>query len=207
MDEAEYRILLARARRLASGGRALLGIAGSPGAGKSTLAERLVGDLGPTAQLVPMDGFHLPNATLDRLGLRGEKGSPRTFDAAGYVALLQVLRAAGPEPVDVPGFDRHTDEPVAACSTVAPDVRLIVTEGNYLLLAVPPWSDLRGLLDEVWFCSPPEADRLERLVARHVRFGRSPEAALAWATGSDAANALVVEASRTRADLICFGGR
>ena len=202
MDEAEYRILLARARRLASGGRTLLGIAGSPGAGKSTLAERLVADLGPSAQLVPMDGFHLPNAALDRLGLRGEKGSPRTFDAAGYVALLRVLRADGPEPVGVPGFDRDTDEPVAARSTVAPDVRLIVTEGNYLLLDVPPWSDLRGLLDEVWFCSPPDADRIERLVARHVRFGRSPEAALAWATGSDAANALLVEASRTRADLL-----
>ena len=190
MDEADYRILLARAQGLASGGRALLGIAGSPGAGKSTLAERLVVDLGPSAQLVPMDGFHLPNATLDRLGLRGEKGSPRTFDAAGYVALLRVLRAAGPDPVDVPGFDRDTDEPVAVGSTVAPEVQLIVTEGNYLLL------------DEVWFCAPPDADRIERLVARHVRFGRSPEAALAWATGSDAANALLVEASRTRADLL-----
>ena len=82
---------------------------------------------------------------------------------------------------------------VAARSTVAPDVRLIVTEGNYLLLDVPPWSDLRELLDEVWFCAPPDADRIERLVARHVRFGRSPEAALAWATGSDAANALVAQ--------------
>jgi len=102
----------------------------------------------------------------------------------------------------VPGFDRDTDEPVAVGSTVAPEVQLIVTEGNYLLLDVPPWSDLRGLLDEVWFCSPPDADRIERLVARHVRFGRSPEAALAWATGSDAANALLVEASRTRADLL-----
>ena len=202
MDEADYRTLLARAQGLASGGRALLGIAGSPGAGKSTLAERLVVDLGPSAQLVPMDGFHLPNATLDRLGLRGEKGSPRTFDAAGYVALLRVLRAAGPDPVDVPGFDRDTDEPVAVGSTVAPEVQLIVTEGNYLLLDVPPWSDLRELLDEVWFCAPPDADRIERLVARHVRFGRSPEAALAWATGSDAANALLVEASRTRADLL-----
>ena len=108
-DDVDYVGLLDRARVLASsGGRALLGIAGAPGSGKSTLAECLVADLGPLARLVPMDGFHLPNAALARLGLLGEKGSPRTFDAAGYVALLRRLRAAGAEPVSVPGFDRET---------------------------------------------------------------------------------------------------
>ncbi len=201
--ERDYGVLLARASALVvPGSRAVLGIAGAPGSGKSTLAARLLGDLGRSARLVPMDGFHLSNVTLDRLGLRGEKGSPRTFDVAGYIELLRRLRDSAAVPVPVPGFDRVTDEPIAGAATVEAGVPLVVTEGNYLLWDEGPWAQVRGLLDEAWFCAPPEDDRIDRLVARHVRFGRTPAAAVAWAGGPDAANAALVAASRVQADLV-----
>lgn len=199
----DYALLLDRARALASPGeRRLLGIAGSPGSGKSTLAQRLITDLGPIAALAPMDGFHRTNAELDQLGWRTEKGSPRTFDAAGFVALLRDVRSAGPEPVTGPGFDRVTDEPVPAAWSIGPEVALVVVEGNYLLLKAEPWHAIRPMLDEAWFCAPAADVRLDRLVSRHVQFGRTPEDAAERATGSDEANAALVEASRRRADLL-----
>ncbi|MFG3160327.1 nucleoside/nucleotide kinase family protein [Streptomyces sp. NPDC048232] len=200
--------LLARARALPSGGRrAVLGIAGSPGAGKSTLAERLVRELNgagePWAAHVPMDGFHLADAELDRLGRRDRKGAPDTFDAAGYAALLgRLCEEDGDGIVYAPGFERVLEQPLAGAVPVPPSARLVVTEGNYLLLGTGAWRRVRSRLDEVWFCRLTEAERIRRLVARHERFGKTPEQARAWALGTDQANADLVAASVHRADLV-----
>jgi pantothenate kinase len=193
--------LLERARALAARpGRALLGIAGAPGAGKSSLAMRLVADV-DGAVLVPMDGFHRTTADLEARGWVAERGTPRTFDAEAYVALLRTLRAGGA--ARAPAFDRDREEPVPEAILVPADARLVVTEGNYLLLDQPPWLHVHELLDEVWFLEVPEQLRIERLVARHVRYGREPAAAWQRATsGSDAANARLVAGTRSRADLI-----
>ncbi|MFI9173732.1 nucleoside/nucleotide kinase family protein [Streptomyces lincolnensis] len=203
--------LLIRARSLAPDGRrAVLGIAGSPGAGKTTLAERLVRALNadgePWVAHVPMDGFHLADVELERLGLRDRKGAPQTFDAFGYAALLRRLRVQGDdEVVYAPGFERVLEQPIAGAIAVSPGARLVVTEGNYLLLGTGAWERVRAELDEVWFCEIDEEERLRRLVARHVAFGKSYEEAVAWVRRSDQRNAELVAASRGRADLVVCG--
>ena len=195
--------LLDRARRLlALGGRRILGITGAPGAGKSTMAEALVAGLGDDAALVPMDGFHLANVELERLGRRDRKGAADTFDAYGYATLLRRLRDPAEGIVYAPQFRREIEEPIAGAIPVLPETPLIVTEGNYLLLDRDGWSPLRGLLDEVWFLAPAEELRLDRLVRRHEAFGKAPEAARAWAHGTDQRNAELVESTRGRADLV-----
>src|SRR5690242_11574587 len=166
--------LVARARALAlSGRRALLGIVGSPGSGKSTLSETLLAALradppegaGPDwVAHVPMDGFHLADIELERLGRRQAKGAPDTFDAGGYVALLARLRAADPaDPiVYAPAFERTLEQPLAGAIPVPVAARLVLTEGNYLLLDRGRWPAVRPLLDEVWFCALDEDVRLRR---------------------------------------------
>ncbi|MEV7844687.1 nucleoside/nucleotide kinase family protein [Streptomyces cyaneofuscatus] len=194
----------ARAHRLAqAGGRRILGIAGPPGAGKSTVAQRLAEALEGRAALVPMDGFHLAGAELDRLGRADRKGAPDTFDAAGYAALLRRLRDPDPDhAVYAPAFDRALEEPVAGALAVPPDVPLVITEGNYLLLDEGPWAPVRGLLDEVWFLDLDQEVRVRRLVERHVRYGKPPAYARAWVERSDEANARLVESGRGRADVV-----
>ena len=187
----------------ARGTRCLLGLVGVPGAGKSTLAARLAAYVGPAgAVVVPMDGFHLANIELARLGRRGRKGAPDTFDAAGYVALLRRLRepAAG-ETVYAPAFHREIEEAVAGEIAVPAGLPLIITEGNYLLLE-GPWAAVRPLLDEVWFVEGDEQTRQERLVARHVAHGRTVEAARAWVTTTDEPNAVLIRQSRARTDWV-----
>ncbi|MFW3471403.1 nucleoside/nucleotide kinase family protein [Streptomyces microflavus] len=193
-----------RARRLAeTGQRRVLGIAGPPGAGKSTLAERLTEALEGRAVLVPMDGFHLAGAELERLGRADRKGAPNTFDATGYAALLRRLRDPDPDhPVYAPAFDRALEEPVAGALAVTPDVPLVITEGNYLLLDEGPWAPVRGLLDEVWFLELDPEVRVRRLVERHVRYGKPPAVARAWVERSDEANARLVERGRDLADVV-----
>ncbi|MFF1274342.1 nucleoside/nucleotide kinase family protein [Streptomyces marokkonensis] len=200
--------LLRRARSLPRDGRrAILGIAGSPGAGKSTLAAGVVRELNgggePWVAHVPMDGFHLADAELGRLGRRDRKGAPDTFDAAGYAALLRRLRE---EPygdvVYAPGFERVLEQPLAGAVPVPPAARLVVTEGNYLLLDTGAWARVRPQLDEVWFCDLDERERLRRLIARHEEFGKSHEEAVAWVERSDRRNAELIAPTRERADLV-----
>ncbi|GAB3953987.1 nucleoside/nucleotide kinase family protein [Micromonospora vulcania] len=195
--------LVSRALVLAEGGpRQLLGIAGAPGAGKSTLAERIVAEIGPTARLVPMDGFHLAQSQLLRLGRADRKGAMDTFDANGYVSLLRRLRRLEPTSVYAPEFRRDIEEAVAGAIEVPPSVRLVVTEGNYLLLPDFPWQEIRQLLHEVWFLDLDVEVRQRRLTARHEAYGRSPEQARAWALGSDEVNAALVTGTAGGADLV-----
>ncbi|WP_203706662.1 nucleoside/nucleotide kinase family protein [Asanoa iriomotensis] len=196
-------VLAARAAALADlGPRRLLGIVGPPGAGKSTLAERIVEAVGPSAVLVPMDGYHLAEAELHRLGRHDRKGAIDTFDAAGYASILGRLAAGGPETVYAPAFHREIEEPVAGSIPVPPEVRLVVTEGNYLLVPEEPWSGVRLLLDEVWYLDLDEEERLRRLVARHMAYGRSQAEAKARSFGSDQVNAELIATTRSRADLV-----
>ncbi|MFJ8044789.1 nucleoside/nucleotide kinase family protein [Kitasatospora sp. NPDC096147] len=179
-------------------GRSILGLTGPPGAGKSTLALHLVTEIdrahGPgTAAYLPLDGFHLANAQLDRLGLRHRKGSPPSFDAHGYVALLRRAHAERFTEVYAPGFDRTLDEPVAGRHAIHPHTRLVITEGNYLANTDTPWAAVRSLLHELWYLSTPAAVRDERLMHRHVSGGRTPEAARAWIDGNDGPNGAYVE--------------
>ncbi len=198
---------MARAEALlAGGGRRILGLVGAPGSGKSTLADRLADRLESRALVVPMDGFHLANAELARLGRSGRKGAPDTFDAAGYIALLRRLRHPAPgETVYAPVFRREIEEPIAGSIAVADTVRLVITEGNYLLLD-GPFGDVRALLDETWFVEGDEARRQEWLLARHVSYGRTPEQARAWVASTDEPNAALIRASRERADWLVHTG-
>ncbi|MFE2596998.1 nucleoside/nucleotide kinase family protein [Streptomyces sp. NPDC059396] len=188
---------------LSPGRRRILGIAGPPGAGKSTLAARLVERLDGLAVLVPMDGFHLAQTELRRLGRENRKGAPDTFDAAGYTALLARLRA--PEPgtvVYAPAFDRSLEEPVAGSIAVPPEVPLVITEGNYLLHDEGPWAPVRTLLDEVWYLDLDPVVRVARLVDRHVHHGKDRPYAERWVTDSDEPNARLVARGRPRADFV-----
>ena len=188
-------------------GRVTIGVAGAPGAGKTTLAEGLVAALatllGAAAVAhLPMDGFHLADVQLDALGLRDRKGAPETFDGHGFLATMTRLRSGDPATVYVPGFERILEQPVAAAIAIPGSARVVVSEGNYLLLEDDPWPRVRVLFDEVWFVDLADQERVRRLVARHTEFGKDPDAAQSWALGPDQSNAERVLATRDRADLV-----
>lgn len=193
--------LIERLQALSSGPRRLLGVVGPPGAGKSTLAALMAEALGERAQAVPMDGFHLAQVELERLGRAQRKGAPDTFDAAGYAALLRRLRdQPAHETVYAPDFRREIEEPVAGALPVLAYTPLVITEGNYLLLDDDPaWAPVAGLLDEVWYLQVDADLRRERLTDRHVRFGRTREQALQWVAQTDEPNARRIEACAHRA--------
>jgi pantothenate kinase len=186
---------------LAAERRAILGITGPPGAGKSTLAMSVVAAF-PGAVYLPMDGFHLADVELRRLGRLNRKGAIDTFDGHGYLALLQRLRTEPLSIVYAPAFDRDIEQPIAGSIPVFPETRLVVTEGNYLLDGDEPWASIRQVLSEVWFVDTPREERRRRLVARHIEFGKSPEQAEAWVRDVDERNAERIEKARTKADLV-----
>ena len=199
--------LVTEARQLVgSGGRRLLGITGAPGSGKSTLAAALADALGERARVVGMDGFHLAQTELVRLGRQDRKGAPDTFDALGFVALLTRLRENLDEVVYAPRFDRGLEEPIGGAVAIGQDVPLVIVEGNYLLVGDGAWGGVRPLLDRCWFLDPGEQSRRARLIARHRAYGRSPASAREYALGSDERNARLIAVWRSRADLIVRHG-
>jgi pantothenate kinase len=206
LEELARRVTERAATTGGPGRRVMIGIAGAPGAGKTTLAaalvERLAADLGPDGVAhVPMDGYHLADVALARLGRGDRKGAPDTFDVHGYLALLARLRRRDEPVVYAPAFDREIEQPVAGSIAVPAAVRVVVSEGNYLLMD-GAWAGVRELLDEIWYCRPEDGERVRRLIARHERFGKSPAQARAWVARSDEANARVVAATANRADLL-----
>jgi pantothenate kinase len=178
--------------------RTIVGIAGSPGAGKSTIADALVRSI-PSAALLPMDGYHLPQARLVELRRRDRMGAPDTFDVSGFLETLAELRISG-GPVFAPGFDREIEEPVPNAIAIQPELDIVVVEGNYLLHDAGGWEAAAPQLDVTFFVDVDRDLRLRRLIDRHIRFGKSPEAAHAWALGPDETNARLIEATSARAD-------
>ncbi len=190
--------------------RALLGITGAPGAGKTTLAAALVERLrtdGVGVAHVPMDGFHMADAVLVERGILDRKGAIETFDVHGYVALLRRLRTELDHDVLAPDFERTLEQPIAGAITVRPQDRLVVTEGNYLLDDESAWPEVRGALDETWFIDIDDRIRVERLVRRHVEFGKPEPDAATWVADVDEANARRILARRSAADLVVDGTR
>ena len=193
-----------RAMRLVGRGRALLGIVGQPGSGKSTLSAALLAALderGVRTALVGMDGFHIAHKALTELGLVEIKGAPITFDVAGYISLLRRLRDPAEQLIWAPEFRREIEDAIQSAVPVHPDVQVVLTEGNYLL-ADGPWRPVRDLLDEVWYVDVPEDLRRQRLAARHEFFGRTPEQAWERTLGSDERNAETVTATKGLAHLV-----
>ena len=185
--------------------RVILGIAGCPGAGKSTLAIQVIEHFATTgvpSVWVPMDGYHLADAELDRLGRRRFKGAIDTFDAFGYLATLRRIAAETTNTVYAPAFERTIEEPIAGSVPVLPGTRLVVTEGNYLLDDSRPWSDARRVLNETWFVDVDDHLRRERLTRRHILFGKTPHDARDWVLAVDEPNAERIKRTRSNADLI-----
>ena len=188
--------------------RILVGIVGPPAAGKSTLAVTLADALrrehgAGTAVAVPMDGFHLANVELRRLGRADRKGAPETFDAAGFVHLLTRLRAApDDEVVYAPEFNRTLNESIGSAIPVPASVRVVVVEGNYLLLPREPWARVRDLLDLALYIEAPVSTRVDALLRRQRSRGLDRDAAHDWVYRSDEANAALIASTRDRADRI-----
>lgn len=195
------------------GRRRIVGISGAPGAGKTTVvlavlaAAALDPRLAGRVAHVPMDGYHLPNAELDRLGRRDRKGAPDTFDVDAYAATLTSARSIPRVALWAPSFDHHVGEPAPDTIEVPEDADLVLTEGNYLLLPDGGWPTVRAQLDEVWFCDLGDEQRRSRLIDRHVLTGRAADEAAAWVDRSDEANARLVTTGRHEADVVVVDGR
>jgi pantothenate kinase len=190
-----------------SSGRFLLGITGPPAAGKSTLAEALAAAVDAQhgagfAVVAPLDGFHLSNQTLDRLGLRAVKGAPQTFDAAAFVGLLRRLREEPASTVLWPDFDRVAEATVPEAIPIDPEARLVITEGNYLLLVQPWWREVRQLLDEVWYVDALRDVLRHRLIERQIAGGRPEAEAVRHVDESDLPNAELVARTEHLADKV-----
>lgn len=200
------RELAERALALTGPRRALLGIVGEPGAGKSTFAEHLLAEierLRPGVSVgVSMDGFHLAQQVIDRQGKSARKGFVDTFDARGFVVMLRRTLEETQEPLWWPEFRREIEEPVAQAVEVAPAHRLVVVDGNFLLATTPPWDEVRGLLAQTWFLDADPPARRERLVRRYIRYGFTEDRAHEKAGGIDETSSAGIRRTRDRADLV-----
>jgi pantothenate kinase len=188
--------------------RYLLGIAGPPAAGKSLLASALVDELNHRvdsdyARVVPLDGFHLRNSVLDMRGLRPIKGAPETFDAAAYAKKLEELQVQTLSPVSCPAFDREgLEEPTDDGILIPTRTRVIIAEGNYLLLDRAPWGRVRSALSQVWYLDVDIATAESRLLARHRSIGNDEDTVRQRVYGNDLENFRLVESTASRAERI-----
>ena len=199
LDQLSERIL----QKLTPGSRFVLGLCGAPGAGKSTFAERLADQLGGgTAVVLPMDGFHLGHDVIKDTPKLHRKGAIDTFDVGGYRSLLQRIRARDEDVVYAPSYRRGLEEPIAASIAVPKEVPVVITEGNYLLAPALPWLAVRAQLDEVWYLETPDELRLQRLVNRHVHFGKALSKAVEWVESTDEPNARFIRTTRNSADVV-----
>ena len=194
--------VITRAKSLITGERKIVGLIGKPGAGKSTLSAKLIEHLGAQAAILNMDGYHLSTLALRELGRADRKGAPDTFDALGFTAILKRVKNQVDQDIYFPVFDRSIEESIAAQGVITPEVKLVITEGNYLLHNENNWGGVKELLDESWFIEVDDQIRIERLVNRHHKFGKSKADAHSWATGSDENNARIVAQTRELADVI-----
>lgn len=195
--------------KIADGKRYILGITGAPAAGKSTvstmLKERLNHLFGVVvAEVAPMDGFHKTNAELMQLGLWELKGIPTTFDASGFLEKLQAIQDDTAS-VGWPTFDRTIEEPTPDGVSIDAHHKLVLVEGNYLLLDIEPWNQVSQYLDEIWYVDGDEETILPRLLERHTAGGKSPEAARAKVECTDLPNALLIAQTKSSCDrIICL---
>lgn len=194
--------LLNLVKRLPGSDRIILGLAGAPGAGKTTVAEALVRALGPSAVHVPMDGFHLSDNILTALGRLGRKGAPDTFDAHGYANLLQRIRNERDHAVYAPAFVRDLEQPLAGAIAIEPHHTVVISEGNYLLLQDANWRGLSTLFDEVWFLKTEAQLRTQRILSRHIEFGKLADVARDWVATVDEGNAELVGGTEPFADRV-----
>ena len=183
--------------------RVLIGIIGKPGAGKSTLSKFLLAKLPKEfVTVVPMDGYHLSNKVLKDLKRADRKGAPDTFDVAGFISLVKRIRSEQTQNIYYPIFDRAIEESISAQGVVTSATKVVMIEGNYLLHDDGGWEVCNDLLDESWMVDVDEEKRISRLISRHIAYGKEPEAAKAWAKGTDEVNAKLIERGRNRADFV-----
>lgn len=180
-------------------GRFIAALAGPPAAGKSTLAADLAARLGQGAKVVPMDGFHYDDAVLNARGARARKGAPDTFDVQGFLHLLRRLRVE--DEVAIPLFDRALEISRAGADIITAADKILIVEGNYLLLNEAPWPQALPLYDLTIWIDVPEADLVSRLMDRWARYGKTNAEARAWIEGNDLPNIRRVVAGSGEADV------
>lgn len=190
--------------------RFLLGIAGPPGSGKSTLAklacriwnEEIKDTTSGAASIVPMDGYHHSNDELLQMGLLHLKGIPATFDSQSFIKKLKEIQSRPEETHYCPRFDRSIEASIADDISVTPEHKVVIVEGNYLLLDEAPWDELSTIFNSIWYIDASESVLLPRLLSRHQAAGKDSAKAREKVESTDLPNARLIEKTKTRADKI-----
>lgn len=198
LEEARKRILDLESK---SKTRVVIGITGKPGSGKSTVTSKLKETIpGERTVILSQDGYHLSNLQLESLGRSNFKGAPDTFDSEGFSKILFRVKSELKNNIYFPIFHREIEESISAEGLITEKTNVVLVEGNYLLFETHGWGEVAKHLDEIWYLQVDDDLRLSRLVARHVEFGKNPQVAVAWAHGSDEANARLIEKARDKAN-------
>ena len=183
--------------------RYILGIVGKPGVGKSTFTDFLREHLSQELfAILPMDGFHMSNEELLELGRRDRKGAPDTFDVRNFTQTLAAIKVSDGADIKFPVFKREIEASIPDAGLIPAQAKLVIVEGNYLLHDQSGWEQVGSFLDEAWYLHVDDELRMQRLIARHIAFGKSPEDAKDWSEGTDEANARVIHKSESKADLV-----